>query len=147
MAVDDLAFVSGFLAATGFFWVVCGVLWLVFCVRRLARIRVRLVGVPTQGEVIGMVVRSDAKGSVLNAPQVRYFSPSGPAVVTQAIGYRNRQLVVTGAQVRIWYDPLRPERILVHRFDIRLRDFMALTCASLVTGIGVALEIAAYLVG
>jgi hypothetical protein len=143
---DDMAFVSGFLVATGFFWILFGGLWLVFCLRRLSRIRIRLVGVPTRGEVIGMVVRSDAKGTVLNSPQVRYFSPQGPSVVTKAVGYRSRQMVVTGAQVRLWYDPLRPERILVSRFDICPRDFLALTVSSVFTGIGVALEVAAYLI-
>jgi len=89
-------------------------------------------------------VCSDANGAVLNSPQVRYFSPDGPPVVTRAFGYRTRQFIVTGAQVRIWYDPLRPERILVSRFDLRVRDFVAFAGALLVTGIGVALEIVAF---
>jgi hypothetical protein len=144
MAANDLSFVSGFLAATGVFWSIGGMVWLSACLRRLAMIRIRLLGVPTRGEVIGMVVCSDAHGTVLNAPQVRYFSPDGPPVVTHAYGYRNRQLVVTGAQVRIWYDPLRPERILVSRFDLRLRDLVAFTGASLVTAAGIALEIVAF---
>jgi hypothetical protein len=144
MAADDLSFVSGFLAATGVFLSVGGMVWLTGCVRRLARIRLRLLGVPTRGEVIGMVVCSDAHGTMLNAPQVRYFSPDGPPVVTQAYGYRTRQVVVTGAQVRIWYDPLRPKRILVSRFDLRLRDFLAFACASLITTGGILLEVAAF---
>ena|SRR6266568_4351220 len=144
MAANDLSFVSGFLAATGVFLSVVGMGWLTGCVRRLARIRVRLLGVPTSGEVIGMVVCSDPHGVMLNAPQVRYFSPAGPPVVTRAYGYRTRQIVVTGAQVRIWYDPLRPERILVSHFDLRLRDFVAFACAALITAGGIVLEVAAF---
>ena len=144
MAPDDSAFVSGFLAATGVFWSLGGLVWLVLCLRQLSRIRVRLTGVKTRGEVIGMVVRSDNSGNVLNAPQVRYFSPQGPPVVTQAFGYRSRQMVVTGAEVRLWYDPLRPERILVSRFDLRVRDFVAFTGAVLVTAVGIALEVVAF---
>ena len=147
MAPDDSAFVSGFLAATGVFWSLGGLVWLILCLRQLSRIRVRLTGVKTRGEVIGMVVRSDNNGNVLNAPQVRYFSPQGPPVVTQAFGYRNRQMVVTGAEVRLWYDPLRPERILVSRFDLRPRDFMALFGAGATVAVGVALEFAAYVIG
>jgi hypothetical protein len=144
MAASDLSFLSGFFAATGVFWSIGGMIWLSACLRRLAMIRIRFTGVPTRGEVIGMVVCSDANGTVLNSPQVRYFSPDGPPVVTHAYGYRNRQLVVTGAQVRLWYDPLRPERILVSRFDLRIRDFVACTGAVLVTAAGIALEIAAF---
>jgi hypothetical protein len=147
MAPDDSAFVSGFLAATGVFWSLGGLIWLILCLRQLSRIRVRLTGVKTRGEVIGMVVRSDNSGNVLNAPQVRYFSPQGPPVVTQAFGYRSRQMVVTGAEVRLWYDPLRPERILVSRFDLRPRDFMALFGAGATVAVGVALEFAAYVIG
>lgn len=146
MGQDDLAFVAGFLAATGLFWFVGGALWLVVCLRRLSKIRIRLTGVPTRGEVIGMVVRTDVKGAVINSPQVRYFSPTGgEPVVTQAVGYRNRHVVTTGAQVRLWYDPLNPELILVSRFDIKARDFAALIGATLTTGIGVALEVLAYI--
>ena len=148
MATDDLLFVSGFLAATGVFWTGGGLLWLGVCVRRLARIRILLLGVPTRGEVIGMVVCSDAGGTILNSPRVRYFSPSGgPPVVARAYGYRPRQTVATGAQVRLWYDPLRPERILVSRFDLRFRDFAAFAAACLVTAIGVGMEVAAYSIG
>jgi hypothetical protein len=144
MAADDLSFVSGFLAATGVFLSVGGMIWVSACLRRLARIRIRLLGVPARGEVIGMVVRSDANGVVLNSPQVRYFSPAGPPVVTRAYGYRARQLFVTGAEVRIWYDPLRPERILVSRFDLRFRDFVAFAGACAVAGSGIGLEVAAF---
>ena len=144
MAANDLSFVSGFLAATGVFLSVGGMVWVTGCLRRLARIRIRLLGVPTRGEVIGMVVCSDANGVVLNAPQVRYFSPAGPPVVTQAYGYRTRQLFVTGAEVRLWYDPLRPERILVSRFDLRPRDFVAFAAACGVCAGGIILEVAAF---
>ena len=147
MAANDLSFVSGFLAATGVFWSVGGMIWLSTCVRRLSTFRIRLLGVPTCGEVIGMVVCSDAHGTVLNSPQVRYFSPLGPPVVTHAHGYRNRQFVVTGAQVRLWYDPLRPERILVSRFDLRFRDLVAFAGATLVTSAGIALEVFAFTLG
>jgi len=144
---DDVAFVSGFLAATGFFAGVGGGLWLIFCVRRVARLRIRLIGVPASGEVIGMVVQGAPTGAVLNSPQVRYFAKDGPPVVTSAMGYRAQQVFVTGAQVSLWYDPLRPEVILVAGFDVRLRDFLALAASSFVTAVGVVLEVAAYLIG
>lgn len=147
MAADDLSFVAGFLAASGLFWTGGGVLWLSVCARRLARLRLRLVGVPTRGEVIGMVVSCDASGTVRNAPRVRYFAPTGPPVVTRAYGYRPHQSVATGAQVRLWYDPLRPERILVSRFDLRLRDWVELLGALVVLAIGVAMEFAAMTMG
>jgi hypothetical protein len=147
MAADDLSFVAGFLAASGLFWIGGGALWLAACARRVARLRLRLLGVPTQGEVIGMVVSCDASGTVRNAPRVRYFAPTGPPVVTRAYGYRPHQSVATGAQVRLWYDPLRPERILVSRFDLRLRDWVELLGALLVLGIGFAMEFAALTIG
>ncbi|MFL6111417.1 MAG: DUF3592 domain-containing protein [Catenulispora sp.] len=147
MAADDLSFVSGFLAASGMFWIGGGVLWLAACLRRLARLRLRLLGAPARGEVIGMVVSCDASGTVRNAPRVRYFAPAGPPVVARAYGYRPHQSMTTGAQVRLWYDPLRPERILVSRFDLRPRDFLALAGALAVTGVGVAMEFAAMSVG
>jgi hypothetical protein len=80
----------------------------------------------------------------VNSPRVRYFSPRGPAVVTHSLGYRSRQLLPTGAEVRLWYDPLRPERILVSRFDLRPRDFVAFAAAAAAIALGVALEAAAY---
>jgi hypothetical protein len=144
MAAENLSFLSGFLAATGVFFSAGGLLWLAAAVRRLARYRIRLTGVPARGEVIGMDVRSDNHGVVLNAPQVRYFSPTGPPVLTKAYGYRNRQLIVTGAEVRIWYDPLCPERILVKRFDLRPRDVVSFVFAVLTTTAGVLLEVAAF---
>src|SRR4051812_22073273 len=147
MAADDLSFVSGFLAASGMFWIGGGVLWLAACLQRLARLRLRLLGAPARGEVIGMVVSCDASGTVRNAPRVRYFATAGPPVVTRAYGYRPHQSVATGAQVRLWYDPLRPERILVSRFDLRPRDFLALAGALVVTGVGVAMEFAALRIG
>jgi hypothetical protein len=144
---NDLAFVAGFLVATGLFWVGGGFLWLLVCLRRLSRIRIRLTGVPAHGEVIGMVVRSDVKGTVLNSPQVRYFSAEGgEPVLTQAVGYRNRHVVTTGAQVRLWYDPLKPQLILVSRFDIKPRDFVALVGAALTTAVGIGLEALAYFI-
>ena len=45
MAANDLSFVSGFLAATGVFWSVGGMIWLTACLRRVARLRIRLLGV------------------------------------------------------------------------------------------------------
>jgi hypothetical protein len=140
----DSSFVSGFLAATGLFCAAGGVVWLAGCARRLARLRLRLIGAPARGEVVGLEVHGDGVGSFLNSPRVRYFMACGPAVVTRAFGYRARQFVVTGAQVRLWYDPLRPERILVSRFDLRPRDFVAFACAAVATGLGIALEIVAY---
>jgi hypothetical protein len=147
MAADDLSFVAGFLAASGLFWIAGGVLWLAACARRLARLRLRLVGVPARGEVIGMVVSCDASGAVRNAPRVRYFAQAGPPVVARAYGYRPHQSVVTGAQVRLWYDPLRPERILVSRFDLKLRDWLELVGALAVLAIGVGMEFAALTMG
>lgn len=143
MAADDLSFVAGFLAASGLFWIGGGALWLAVCARRLSRIRLRLVGVPTRGEVIGMVVSCDASGAVRNAPRVRYFASAGPPVVTRAYGDRPHQSVATGAQVRLWYDPLRPERILVSRFDLRLRDWLELVGSLAVLAAGVGMEFAA----
>ena len=143
MAADDPSFVSGFLAASGMFWIGGGTLWLAACAQRLFRLRIRLLGVPARGEVIGMVVSCDASGTVRNAPRVRYFASAGPPVVTRAYGYRQHRTVATGAQVRLWYDPLRPERILVSRFDLRPRDFLALAGALAVTAIGVGMEIGA----
>jgi hypothetical protein len=140
----DLSFFSGFLAATGLFSSIAGLIFLPGCARRLARLRVRLVGAPARGEVVGLEVHGDGAGSFVNSPQVRYFSPRGPAVVTHALGYRSRQLLPTGAQVRLWYDPLRPERILVSRFDLRPRDFVAFAAAAAAVALGVGLEIAAY---
>ena len=143
MAVDDLSFVSGFLAASGIFWIGGGVLWLTACAQRLFRLRIRLLGVPTHGEVIGMIVSCDASGTIRNAPRVRYFAPTGPPVVTHAYGYRPDHSVAKGAQVRLWYDPLRPERILVSRFDLRPRDFLASAGALVVTAVGIGMEIGA----
>jgi hypothetical protein len=146
MAADDMSFVAGFLAASGLFWIGGGALWLAACARRLSRVRLRLVGVPTRGEVIGMVVSCDASGAVRNAPRVRYFASTGPPVVTRAYGYRPHQSVATGAQVRLWYDPLKPQLILVSRFDIKPRDFVALVGAALTTAIGIGLETLAYFI-
>ncbi|WP_194898751.1 DUF3592 domain-containing protein [Catenulispora pinisilvae] len=147
MAADDMSFVAGFLAASGLFWTGGGALWLAVCARRLSRLRLRLVGVPARGEVIGMVVSCDASGAIRNAPRVRYFAPTGPPVVTRAYGYRPHQSVATGAQVRLWYDPLRPERILVSRFDLKLRDWLELVGALVVLGIGVMMEFMALTMG
>jgi hypothetical protein len=147
MAADDMSFVAGFLAASGLFWTAGGLLWLSACARRLSRLRLRLVGVPARGEVIGMIVSCDASGAVRNAPRVRYFATTGPPVVTRAYGYRPHQSVATGAQVRLWYDPLRPERILVSRFDLKVRDWLELVGALVVLGIGVGMEFAALTMG
>jgi hypothetical protein len=140
----DMSFISGFLAATGLFSSLGGLVLLPGCARRLARLRVRLVGAPARGEVVGLEVLGDGAGSFVNSPRVRYFSPVGPAVVTHALGYRHRQLLPTGAQVRLWYDPLRPERIWVSRFDLRLRDVLAFAVSAAAIALGVGLEVAAY---
>ena len=65
-------------------------------------------------------------------------------MVTHTLGYRNRQLLPTGVEVRLWYDPLRPERIWVSRFDLRPRDLVAFTAAAAAVALGVALEVLAY---
>jgi len=77
-------------------------------------------------------------------PQVRYFSPAGPPVVTAPTATAPGKIVVHRRAGPHLVRPAAPGADPGVAFDLRFRDFLAFACASMITAAGIVLEVAAF---
>jgi uncharacterized membrane protein YbhN (UPF0104 family) len=82
----------------------------------------RLAGVSTSGVVDALEIVTDANGEVLRRPRVKYTTKDGMAIRATPMVFRATTPIAIGASVRVSYAAKRPERMVVHGFDFRVRE-------------------------
>jgi hypothetical protein len=98
----------------------------------------RLAGVATSGVVDALEYVTEANGEVLRRPRVRYTTQDGVPVRAVPLVFRATSTIAIGTTVRLSYAAERPERMVVHGFDVRLRE-PVYAVASLAVAISLAL--------
>jgi hypothetical protein len=98
----------------------------------------RIAGVGTAGVVDALEYVTEANGEVLRRPRVRYTTQDGAPVRAVPLVFRATSPIAIGTMVRLSYAAERPERMVVHGFDVRLRE-PVYAAASLAVAISLAL--------
>jgi len=95
----------------------------------------RLAGVATSGVVDSLEIVTVSNGEVLRRPRVRYTTQTGAAVTAMPVVFRTKSPIEVGTMVRVSYAARRPERMVVHGFDARVRE---LVYAAVSLGVAIA---------
>src|SRR5690606_2944076 len=90
--------------------------------RNARRWWLRLTGRRATGVVSRIEVVTSPNGEVLRRPVVRFRTSDGTEVESAPVMYRTSVPFDKGAQVGVSHSKRRPNRIAVHRYDVRKRE-------------------------
>jgi hypothetical protein len=82
----------------------------------------RLLGHRAYGVVEAIEMSTDSNGDVLRRPRVAFTTDKGERIVSAPAVYRTSTTLAKGMTVKVSYAPWKPVRIVVHGYDVRMRE-------------------------